>query len=105
MMLATRRLQPLVLRHGNVTTVHPLVPFVGHTTRTLANQPDFSDTKQAFQSKRLSDLFRAYVVYKVFSYSTIVDSSDKVHSTSSARVTIVIVYRHIVIITSSVLHH
>ena len=72
------RIQPLVRCCGNSQVIMCRPPLVCHVARTITDQPDFSNTKQAFQSKRLSDLLRAYVVYKMFSYTSLVNNSDKV---------------------------
>ena len=39
---------------------------------------DFSNTKDAFRSKTFSDMLRHYVVYKAFSYDSLVDNAHKV---------------------------
>ena len=43
---------------------------------------DFSNTKEAFRSKRFSELLRHYLVYRSFSFNRLVDNSQMVHQCS-----------------------
>ena len=43
-----------------------------------STKPDFNDVKIAYQSKSTRELLRAFLVYQLFSFDRLVDSSDKV---------------------------
>ena len=47
-----------------------------------ANRPDFSDTSVAYKTKTTSELLRAFFVFKLFQYDTIVTNSNKVSTTN-----------------------
>ena len=39
---------------------------------------DFSNTREAYRSKTLGELLRHYLVYQVFSYTSVVENSQRV---------------------------
>lgn len=43
-----------------------------------ASTVDFSNTREAYQSKSVRQLLRHYLVYRIFAYTRIVDNSEKV---------------------------
>ena len=49
---------------------------------------DFSNTREAYRSKTFGELFRHYLVYKVFSYTSVVENSQRVSCMELARAAI-----------------
>ena len=68
-------LQRVTLAHGNTGR------WLSTGADLADSRPDFSDTSVAYKTKTTSELLRAFLVFKLFQYDTIVTNSYKVSAT------------------------
>ena len=75
-----RREAPVVLKPSSSVAATPLI-LPEKNTYPLAYQEklDFSDTRKAFGNKSNYELWRAFGLFKLFQYDTLVDNSEKVY--------------------------
>ena len=80
----TRNSIPTGAHQNNVTRPYSeTVSIMKVSTRLLRGGLDFSNTREAYRSKTFRELLRHFLVYKVFSYTPVVENSQKVNSQSS----------------------